>query len=69
MIKSVWIMIGILIFLLTLAWAIKNNVKEITRIVGITAFSTIGYTIIIGGVIVTILFILKWIIKNKDKLL
>ncbi len=69
MIKSAWVMVGILIFLLSLAWVIKNNIKELTRIVGITAFATLGYTLIIMGVLVSILFIIKWFIKNKDTIL
>ncbi len=69
MIKSVWVMTGILVFLFALAWAIKNNIKELTRIVGMTAFVTAGYTIIIGGVLIIILFIIKWVIKNKDAIL
>lgn len=64
MLKNLWYGLAVLIFLSTFVWTINRKITGAVNILGMTFFTFIGYMALAAFVVLAIILIIKWVIKN-----
>jgi len=65
MLKNLWYGLAALIFLSTFVWVINKKVTGAVNVLGMTFFTFVGYMVLAAFVIIAIIIIIKWAIKNS----